>query len=124
MKFLEHFFESKKPLFEKGGKLEKFYPVYEAIDTFAFTPDSVTKTTAHVRDALDLKRTMITVVFALIPAILWALYNTGYQAHLVLASGKFQAIGWRHDLLMSLGLSHDPTSILSNFIYGALFFIP
>lgn len=124
MKFLEHFFESKKPLFEKGGKLEKFYPVYEAIDTFAFTPDSVTKTTAHVRDALDLKRTMITVVFALIPAILWALYNTGYQAHLVLASGQFQAIGWRHDLLMSLGLSHDPSSILSNFIYGALFFIP
>lgn len=124
MKFLEHFFESKKSLFEKGGKLEKFYPVYEAIDTFAFTPDSVTKTTAHVRDALDLKRTMITVVFALIPSILWALYNTGYQAHLVLDSGNFQAIGWRHDLLLSLGLSHDPSSILSNFVYGALFFIP
>lgn len=124
MKFLEHFFESKKPLFEKGGKLEKFYPVYEAIDTFAFTPDSVTKTTAHVRDALDLKRTMITVVFALIPAILFALYNTGYQAHQVLASGNFQAVGWRHDLFMSLGLTHDPSSILANFIYGALFFIP
>lgn len=124
MKFLEHFFESKKPLFEKGGKLEKFYPVYEAIDTFAFTPDSVTKTTAHVRDALDLKRTMITVVFALIPAILFALYNTGYQAHQVLASGNYQAVGWRHDLFMSLGLTHDPSSILANFIYGALFFIP
>ncbi|MCM2351698.1 MAG: NADH:ubiquinone reductase (Na(+)-transporting) subunit B [Bacteriovoracaceae bacterium] len=124
MKFLEHFFESKKPLFDKGGKLEKFYPVYEAIDTFAFTPDSVTKTTAHVRDALDLKRTMITVVFALIPAILFALYNTGYQAHQVLASGNFQAVGWRHDLFMSLGLTHDPSSILANFIYGALFFIP
>jgi Na+-transporting NADH:ubiquinone oxidoreductase subunit B len=124
MKFLENFFESKKSLFEKGGKLEKFYPVYEAIDTFAFTPDSVTKTTAHVRDGLDLKRTMITVVFALIPAIIWALYNTGYQAHLVLSSGKFQAMGWRHDVLMSMGFTHDPSSIMANFIYGALFFIP
>lgn len=124
MKFLENFFESKKPLFEKGGKLEKFYPIYEAIDTFAFTPDSVTKTTAHVRDGLDLKRTMITVVFALIPAILFALYNTGYQAHLVLSSGNFQAVGWRHELFSALGLVHDPSSIIANFIYGALFFLP
>jgi len=124
MKFLENFFESKKPLFEKGGKLEKFYPVYEAIDTFAFTPDSVTKTTAHVRDGLDLKRTMITVVFALIPAILFALYNTGYQAHLILSSGDFQAVGWRHELFTALGLLHDPSSVIANFIYGALFFIP
>lgn len=124
MKFLENFLESKKPLFEKGGKLEKFYPVYEALDTFAFTPDSVTKTTAHVRDGLDLKRTMITVVMALVPAILWSMYNTGYQAHLALSTGKFQAIGWRHDILMSLGLSHDPSNIVANFVYGALFLIP
>lgn len=124
MKFLENFFESKKSLFEKGGKLEKFYPIYEAIDTFAFTPDSVTKTTAHVRDGLDLKRTMITVVFALIPAILFALYNTGYQAHLVLSSGNFQAVGWRHELFTALGLVHDPSSVIANFIYGALFFLP
>lgn len=124
MKFLEHFLESKKSLFEKGGKLEKFYPVYEAIDTFIFTPDSVTKTTAHVRDSLDLKRTMIIVVAAMIPCILMALYNTGYQSHLVLATGKFQAIGWRHDLMLSLGLSHDPSNILANMVYGLLFFAP
>lgn len=124
MKFLEHFLESKKPLFEKGGKLEKLYPVYEAIDTFAFTPDAVAQSDAHVRDALDLKRTMIMVVVALIPCILMAMYNSGYQAHLVLASGDFQATGWRHELLLSLGLSHDPSNILANFVYGALFFIP
>lgn len=124
MKFLENFLENKKSLFEKGGKLEKLYPVYEALDTFIFTPDSVTKTTAHVRDGLDLKRTMITVVVALIPCILMALYNTGYQAHLVLETGKFVATGWRHDLLMSLGLTHDSTSILSNMLYGALFLVP
>jgi Na+-transporting NADH:ubiquinone oxidoreductase subunit B len=124
MKFLEHFIESKKPLFEKGGKLEKFYPAYEALDTFLFTPDSVTKSTAHVRDALDLKRTMIIVVGAMIPCILMALYNTGYQAHLTLATGKFQAVGWRHDIFTSLGLAHDPSNILANMIYGALFFLP
>ncbi len=124
MKFLEHFLDSKKHLFEKGGKLESLYPVYEAIDTFAFTPDSVTQSNAHVRDGLDLKRTMITVVVAMLPCILMALYNTGLQAHLVMASGEYQAIGWRHDLLLSLGLTHDPSSILANFVYGSLFFIP
>lgn len=124
MKFLENFLESKKPLFEKGGKLEKFYPIYEALDTFAFTPDSVTKTTAHVRDGLDLKRTMITVVMAMVPCILWAMYNTGLQAHLALATGEYQAVGWRHDILLALGLGHDPSNILANFVYGALFLIP
>jgi Na+-transporting NADH:ubiquinone oxidoreductase subunit B len=124
MKFLEHFLDSKKHLFEEGGKLEKLYPVYEAIDTFAFTPASVTQTTAHVRDSIDLKRTMITVVVAMLPCILMALYNTGYQAHLIMASGEFQAIGWRHDLMMTMGLSHDPANLFSNIVYGALFFIP
>lgn len=124
MKALEHFFESKKHLFEKGGKYEKFFPMYEAFDTFLFSPDAVTKSNAHVRDNLDLKRTMFTVVVAMIPCILWAMYNTGLQAHTVLASGQYQATGWRHDLLMSLGLAHDPNSLVANFIYGALFLIP
>lgn len=124
MKFLEHFLESKKSLFVKGGKLEKLYPVYEAIDTFAFTPDTVTENDAHVRDNIDLKRTMITVVVAMLPCILMALYNTGYQANLILASGKFQAIGWRHDLLTALGISHDPNSLIANVLYGSLFFVP
>lgn len=124
MKFLEHFLESKKSLFVKGGKLEKLYPVYEAIDTFAFTPDTVTEHDAHVRDNIDLKRTMITVVVALLPCILMALYNTGYQANLVLASGKFQAVGWRHELMSALGMVHDPNSLIANLFYGSLFFIP
>jgi Na+-transporting NADH:ubiquinone oxidoreductase subunit B len=124
MKFLEHFLDSKKHMFEKGGKLEKFYPVYEAIDTFAFTPDSVTQSNAHVRDAIDLKRTMITVVMAMLPAILMALYNTGYQANLILASGKYQAVSWQHDLFISMGFVHDPSNLIANVVYGSLFFIP
>lgn len=124
MKFLEHFFESQKPLFSKGGKLEKLYPLYEAIDTFAFTPSDVTQKDAHVRDALDLKRTMITVVMALTPCILMALWNTGYQANLVLEKGQFLAGGWRESVFSGLGLTHDSASWVSNLIYGAMFFIP
>jgi len=124
MKFLENFFESQKPLFSKGGKLEKLYPLFEAIDTFIFTPSDVTQKDAHVRDSLDLKRTMITVVMALTPCILMALWNTGYQANLVLEKGQFVASGWRESVFTSLGLVHDSQSFLGNFIYGALFFIP
>lgn len=124
MKFLEHFFDKQKPLFTKGGKLEKLYPLYEAIDTFAFSPADVTKSDAHVRDGIDLKRTMITVVVALLPCIMMAMWNTGYQANLVLASGKYAASGWRADIFASLGLSHDPNSLIANFAYGALFFVP
>jgi Na+-transporting NADH:ubiquinone oxidoreductase subunit B len=124
MKFLEHFLDKQKPLFTKGGKLEKLYPLYEALDTFAFTPSEVTHTNAHVRDSIDLKRTMITVVVALLPCIFMAMWNTGYQANLVLATGKFQALGWRHEIFASLGLSHDPSSFLANLIYGAMYFVP
>lgn len=124
MKFLEHFFDKQKPLFTKGGKLEKFYPLYEALDTFAFSPADVTKSDAHVRDGIDLKRTMITVVVALLPCIMMAMWNTGYQANLVLSKGQFAATGWRADIFASLGLAHDPNSLIANFAYGALFFIP
>lgn len=124
MKALEHFLDSKKHLFEKGGKLERFYPAFEAADTFLFTPDAVTRSDAHVRDSNDLKRTMMMVVYAMIPCVLMAIYNTGLQANAILASGKFQAIGWRHDLITALGLSHDPSNLMANIVYGASFFIP
>ncbi len=79
MKFLLHAIEKAKPLFTKGGKLERLYPVYEAGETFLFTPGEVTAGAPHVRDPLDLKRYMITVVLALMPCILMGMYNAGYQ---------------------------------------------
>lgn len=124
MRFLADFLEGQKHLFEKGGKLERLYPAFEAADTFLFTPDAVTQTDAHVRDSIDLKRAMMTVVYAMLPCVAMALYNTGHQANLILSTGKFQAIGWRHEIMMSLGLGHDPQNFLSNVLYGALFFIP
>lgn len=68
-----------EPLFHKGGKFEKLYPLFEAQDTFALTPPDVTDGRTHVRDAVDLKRVMFTVVVALIPCLLWGMYNAGHQ---------------------------------------------
>ena len=68
----------RKP-FGKGQKLEKFAPAINAFDTFLFVPNHTTKKGAHIRDAIDLKRTMVTVIIALLPALLYGIYNTGYQ---------------------------------------------
>lgn len=124
MKLLENMFEKNKHHFEKGGKLQQFYPVFEMLDTFLFTPSDVTKTTSHVRDGIDLKRTMVTVVQALIPVVLFALYNTGYQANLALLNTGVEAIGWRADLVRLLGLGFNPQSIVDNFVHGLLYFLP
>lgn len=81
-KFLE---EKVKPNFEEGGKLEKFYPAYDALETFMFVPGHTTgKVGSHIRDGIDMKRTMIMVVLALVPALLFGIWNTGYQHFLSL----------------------------------------
>lgn len=126
MKFILKQHEKVAPLFEKGGPLEKLYPVWEAHDSLLFTPGEVTKGTTHVRDGLDLKRMMITVVIALLPCIGMALYNTGYQANLAIANlGATPLDSWQTMVYSSiLGMAHDPSSVLANVVYGALFFVP
>lgn len=79
MKFLLDKLNKSAPDFEPGGKLEKLYPLFEAQDTFLFTPPDVTTGKTHVRDTVDLKRVMITVVLALIPCTLFGIWNTGHQ---------------------------------------------
>lgn len=125
MSFLRSFLDKIEPAFLKGGNLEKYYPLYEGLDTFLYTPPTVTQGSTHVRDALDVKRMMITVAFALIPIMLFAMYNTGLQANLALqATGAEAAAGWRADILAMLGIGHNPGDVLANFVYGALFFLP
>ncbi len=80
MKFLLDQIEAAKPKFEKGGPFERLYPLFEANETFLFSPPDVTETGAHVRDALDMKRLMSIVVFALLPCLLFGTYNVGFQA--------------------------------------------
>ncbi|WP_027001846.1 NADH:ubiquinone reductase (Na(+)-transporting) subunit B [Hugenholtzia roseola] len=80
MKFLHHILEKQRPMFEKGGKFEKFYYLFEAGETFAFTPPTVAgRRATHVHDAIDLKRMMMTVVLAMIPALLFGIWNVGNQ---------------------------------------------
>lgn len=128
MKFLRDMLDKVHPMFSKGGKFEKLYPLYEAGDTFLYTPGIVAKGLTHIRDALDLKRMMTMVVVALIPCVFMALWNTGYQANLTLekmsAAGIEPEFGWQHHVHVWLGFTHDPSRFLDNFIYGALFFFP
>ena len=85
MQFLRNILDKQKPLFEKGGKLEKFYYAFEAGETFLFTPnDTAPAAGTHIRDAIDLKRLMITVVIALIPCLLFGIYNVGHTHYLAL----------------------------------------
>ena len=94
-----------KPDFEKGGKLEKFYPAFNAFETFLFVPDHTTASKgAHVRDAIDLKRTMVLVILSLIPCLLFGMWNVGYQHHL------------------AFGISDS--TIPDNFIFGAIKVLP
>lgn len=85
MKVLHNFLERLKPNFEKGGKLEKYWPVYDGFSTFLFVPGHPAHADgAHIRDGIDLKRTMNTVIMALIPALLFGMWNTGYQHYIAL----------------------------------------
>ena len=85
MQFLRNILDQQKPLFEKGGKLEKFYYAFEAGDTFLFTPkETAPAVGAHIRDAIDLKRLMITVVIAMVPCLLFGIYNVGHTHYLAI----------------------------------------
>lgn len=83
MKFLHKLLEKQRPMFEKGGKLEKLYYLWEANETFLFSPASTAKKTGvQIRDAIDLKRMMMTVVIAMVPCLIWGMFNVGHQHHL------------------------------------------
>jgi Na+-transporting NADH:ubiquinone oxidoreductase subunit B len=113
------------PHFEHGGRLQKWHPLWEAVDTFFYSPASVTKTAAHVRDAIDLKRIMMTVVIAVLPCVLMAIFNTGLQANLAIDPAKTGALeGWRHDVIRWLGTGYSPRSAVANLVHGGLYFLP
>ena len=84
MKFLRKIFDDAHHKLNSNEKTKKFFPLIDAFDTLMFTPNSVTKKGAHIRDAIDLKRTMMLVIIALVPCLLFGIYNTGYQHFRVL----------------------------------------
>ena len=108
--------------FTEGGKLQSWYALYEAADTIFYSPGSVTKSTAHVRDGIDLKRIMITVWFAAFPAMFYGMYNLGFQATDAMAAGA-SVQGWHGWLIELLG-GYDAGNLWHCFWYGAVFFLP
>ena len=79
MKLIRKQLDKIKPQFQKGGRFEKLHSTFDAFETFLFVPDKVTDRGAHIRDSIDMKRTMIIVVIAMIPPLLFGMWNTGYQ---------------------------------------------
>lgn len=129
MKFLRKKLDDLHEQVKPGAKFETFYPLYEAIDTFLYTPDSVSRGASHVRDGMDMKRMMIMVVVALGPCILMAMYNTGYQSNLAIQQlvedgtlAEATTVGWRASIMDGLG--YNPSNPLSCLVHGALFFLP
>jgi Na+-transporting NADH:ubiquinone oxidoreductase subunit B len=112
------------PHFEKGGRFEKFYPAFEAIDTALYTPGKVTVRASHVRDGLDLKRIMMTVwLCAFIPGLVGS-YFVGLNANEAMqALGLTSADNWRAIFLDPL-TGYDPTSLWDNIVHGLAYFIP
>ncbi|PAV27438.1 Na(+)-translocating NADH:ubiquinone oxidoreductase B subunit [Tamilnaduibacter salinus] len=123
---LRQFLDGIEHHFEKGGKFERWYALYEAVDTIFYTPGHVTSTTAHVRDGIDLKRIMITVWFCVWPAMFFGMWNIGYQANSFLAANPDAMMGdggLRTAFIAALA-GNDPSSIWDNLVYGAAYFIP
>lgn len=119
---LRKFLDNMEHHFQEGGRFQSWYAVYEVFDTFLYSPSSVTRSTAHVRDGVDLKRIMITVWLATFPAIFYGMYNLGFQANEVLPAGA-QVEGWRGFLIEAIG-GYDASSIWDCLWYGAVYFVP
>jgi len=124
MQFLRRWFDSVEPHFHKGGRFEKWYALYEAVDTGFFQPNDVTKTTAHVRDGIDLKRIMITVWACTFPVMFYGMYNLGWQANSIMAAQGIAEVANWHGPLISLLAGYDPGSIWDCLWHGAVYFIP
>ncbi len=107
MKALRNFVDSVKPTFAKGGKLEKFHWVFDGLETFLFTPGHATERGAHIRDGVDLKRVMSIVITAMLPCLLFGMWNVGHWHYVAL--GEFTALG---------------EGFWDKFLYGAIRVLP
>ncbi|MCR9161829.1 MAG: NADH:ubiquinone reductase (Na(+)-transporting) subunit B [Nannocystaceae bacterium] len=125
MDFLRKALDRLEPMFTKGGEFERLYPLYEAADTIHFSPLDRARGTSHVRDGLDLKRLMLTVIAALGPCIIWAMYNTGYQAALAVEGAATRLDTWQDIIFYDmLRMTADSGDIIGCVIHGAIYFLP
>lgn len=113
-----------EPHFEKGGKFEKFYALYEAVDTGFYKPKDVTQGASHVRDSIDLKRIMILVWMTTFPAMFFGMYNVGLQGNTAMAAAGMDTLAGWHGFLIEMFAGHNASSLWDNFVYGAVYFLP
>ena len=118
---LRNFFDQIEPHFLEGGKWERYFPVYEMVESFLYTPKTVTTAAPHARSYIDMKRIMTYVVLATTPCILMGLYNVGLQTNMAIADHG--ASGWRA-ALMGATFGLNPANPLANFLHGLLYFLP
>lgn len=129
---LKKFLEKIEPHFEPGGKLQKWYALYEAAATIFYTPGTVTRGRSHVRDSIDLKRLMILVWLSVFPAMFWGMYNVGNQAMPVLldmySGAELQQViagDWHYRLAELIGVSFtQDAGWVSKMLFGAVYFLP
>jgi len=113
-----------EPSFHKGGKWEKWYALYEAVDTALFKPSDVTKNSSHVRDSIDLKRVMITVWMATFPTMFFGMWNVGFQANTIMLEMGMLAQEGGRGIFIAMLAGYDPASIWDNLVHGAAYFLP
>lgn len=124
MKALRQYLDNIEHHFEKGGRFEKFYAVFEAVDTILYTPGKVTTGASHVRDSVDLKRIMTTVWLCAFFPMFAGMYYTGLQANLAMDQMGIESLaGWR-GFLLELVAGYDANSRWDCLVYGAVFFVP
>ena len=119
---LRSFFDRLEPHFTKGGRFERYFPIYEMVESLVYTPRTVTTVAPHARSYVDMKRIMTYVVIATIPAIIVALYNTGLQTNLAIA--EHGASGWRAWIIDTVGIGFNPANPFANMVHGLLYFLP
>ena len=121
---LRRILDDMAPHFEKGGRYEKWFALYEAVDTIFYSPSKVTVSPSHVRDGVDLKRIMITVWFAAFPAMFYGMYNVGYQGISAMSNLGLESTGDWHAFWIELLATYDAGSIWNCFWFGAVYYIP
>jgi len=124
MKSLREYIDHLEPHFEKGGKYEKWYALFEAATTIFYTPGHVTRSASHVRDSIDLKRIMIFVWACTFPAMFWGMYNVGYQAVDAMATTGVTELDGMRGWLMNLFGAEYSKDVLNSMLIGALYFVP
>lgn len=119
---LRSFFDRIEPNFTKGGRWERWFPVYEMVESFIYTPKTVTTVAPHARSYVDMKRIMTYVVIATIPCILIGLLNIGLQVNTAIET--LEPTGWRAWIIETTGIGFNAANPFANFMHGFLYFLP